>query len=159
MAEPEYTVEEIAAAKRCLEAYGGDLERWPADAQARWGSIAMSNTLEAARAKAVALDELLDAETKPIAPLSLKSRIEAAYKPPTEKKRGASLWGDLSSLSGWFKPLPAGAFASLTALGFAAGAVIETDAGLAPEYEAYAYLDDAGLGAFDDETETLWDAE
>lgn len=159
MAEPEYTVEDIAAASRCLEAYGGDVARWPADAKARWGSIATSNALEAARAEAAALDQLLDAETAPETPHSLKNRIEAGYHPPAEKIRASSLWADLSSLSGWFKPLPAGALASLTALGFAAGAVIEPDAGLAPEFEAYAYLDDVGLDAFDDETEALWDAE
>lgn len=159
MTEPEHTVEDVAAARRCLEAYGGDVSRWPADARVRWGAAAMSEALDVDRAEAVALDALLSTQTSPTTPRDLKSRIAAGYHPRAEKRESTPLWAGLSSLAGWLRPLPAGALASLTALGFAAGAVMDVNTGLSPEYEAYAYLDEGGFGAFDDEAEAIWDAE
>lgn len=159
MTEPKHTVEDIAAARRCLDAYGGDVSRWPTDARARWGATAMDAALDADRAEAAMLDALLQTQKIPPTPHDLKNKIASTYNPPAEKKDTAPLWAGLSSLSGWFRPLPAGALASLTALGFAAGAMTDMSAALSPEYEAYAYLDEDGLGALDEDAEALWDAE
>lgn len=159
MAEPDNTSDDIAAARRCLGIYGGDLSRWPADARAQWGAVAMGDALETERAEEEALDALLSAQAIPTTPHDLKNRIDAHYRPSTENRSSVSLWAGLSSLSGWLKPLPAGALASLSALGFAAGAVVDANDNLTPEYEAYAYLEEGGLDAFDDDAEALWDVE
>ncbi len=159
MTEPPSTTDNLAAARRCLEIYGGDIARWPEDARARWGDIALSDALKDERAEADALDALLGAATAPSTPHDLKNRIEASYRPPTERPGRGRFWDGLSSLAGWMRPLPAGALASLSVLGFAAGAAIDADDRLTPEYEAYAYLEDSGLVAFEEETGALWDAE
>ncbi len=160
MTGPHSTTDDIAEAKRLLEIYGSDLNRWPADARARWGDIAMSAALEKDRADADALDGFLRAATAPKTPHDLKNRIEAGYRPPAEKAGGASRGlAGLSALSSWIRPLPAGAFASMAALGFAAAAVVDATGDLPPEYEAYAYMENSGLAAFDEDTGATWDAE
>ncbi len=149
--------DELAAVRRCLDAYGGDIARWPASARERWGELVRHEGVGDDRADADAIDALLSAATAPQTPHDLKNRIEAGYRPPSDKS-GDFLTG-LSVLSGWLKPLPAGALASLTALGFVVAAVTGGDTTLPPEYEAFAYLEESGFAVLDDEAGALWDAE
>lgn len=156
MEQPKPT-DDIAAAKHCLAVYGANLERWPADARERWGKLAVSDSLKENFNDAEVLDALLNAATSPQTPHDLKNRIEAGYRPPTEKAAGVI--SGLGALSGWLRPLPAGAFASMAAAGFITASVMESGPTLAPEYEAYAYLEDSGFASLYDETGALWDAE
>ena len=160
MTEQPRSTDDLASAKKCLAVYGADLARWPADARTRWGALAVGDMLQEELRDAETLDEMLNAATAPRTPHSLKSRITARYHPLTDDiRRGSVLWPDLSVLSNWLKPLPAGAFASMAAAGFLIAWATESGARLAPEYEAYAYLEEGGFGALDDETGALWDVE
>ncbi len=159
MTEPHNTTDAVAEARRCLAIYGGDLERWPADARVRYGDIAMSAALEHERAEALALDTFLSKATAPSTPHDLKNRIEAGYVPLADNASAPGRWAGLSALSSWIKPLPAGAFASMAALGFVVASVMNAASELPPEYEAYAYLEDGGFAIFDEETGAIWDAE
>ena len=156
MMNPHDKTEALEAARRCLEAYGGDLDRWPDDLRARYGELAVNAVLEKERAEAGALDALLDEATAPTTPHDLKNRIEAGYNPPTNKTGELGRGAGLSALAAWLRPLPAGAFAGMAVLGFAAAAVTDNESALAPEYEAYVYLQDSGLAAFDEEAGTQW---
>ncbi len=160
MTEQRRSTDDIAAAKHCLAVYGADVERWPAEARARWGELAVSEALQDDRDEAAALDLLLDAATEPQTPLGLKERIAANYHPHTPRTmRGDSFWAGLDVLSAWLRPAPAGAFAGLAAVGFIVAAVTERGGALTPEYEAYAYLEESSVNTFSDEAGALWDAE
>ena len=160
MMEQRRSTDDIAAAKRCLAIYGADLTRWPADARARWGDLAISEALKVDRSDADALDALLNDATPPQTPHDLKERITGNYHPHAQRVvRDNSLWTGLDVLSAWLRPAPAGAFAGLAAVGFIVAAVTEQGDALTPEYEAYAYLEESGVNAFNDEAGALWDAE
>ena len=51
------------AVKRCFDAYGADVARWPEEARERFGALALSDELAAVRREAVALDGFLGAAT------------------------------------------------------------------------------------------------
>lgn len=154
--KPFDNTDDLAAARRCLETYGGDPDRWPEELRMRFGDIAKSAALEMECADAEAIDELLDAATAPATPHDLKNRIEASFQ---FAGNGGERLFDFSVLTAWLRPLPAGAFAAMTALGFAAAAVVDSTMAPPPEYQAYAYLQDSGLAAFDEEAGTEWVAE
>ncbi len=159
MTRPQTGDKELAAAKNCIDAYGGDIERWPEDARNAYGALAMSDALASEREAALALDAFLDAATAPKTADDLQRRILADYRPPADRTGwlgaiSASLYG----LGGFLRPAPVGAFASLAIAGFIAGAV--TDGGaLDPEIEAYAYLETDGFAEAADNEEFPWGAD
>ena len=67
--------------KRCFDAYGADIERWPATAREQFGALARSDELAAVRREAEALDGFLGASTAPNMSADLKNRIAAQYQP------------------------------------------------------------------------------
>lgn len=144
------------AVRRCFEAYGADVEKWPTDMRARYGALATAAEMSAARDEATSLDGFLNAATAPRMSADLKNRIAAQYVSPPPAAAA-----DFSTLLSFLRPLPAGALAGLGALGFAVGVLTNTSqAALAPEYEAYAYVQEATLLAMaDDEEAALWDVD
>lgn len=145
---------DFVAVERCFDAYGADIDKWPADKRARLGALAASAELAAAREAAASLDGFLYAATAPHASADLKNRIAAQYVPPTPARAG------LGVLAVILRPLPAGAAAGLGALGFAAGLATSGQASLAPEYEAYAYMEEAAtLAMLDEEEAAAWDGD
>lgn len=155
----QFTEHELEEARVCLEAYGEDLERWPADARAKVGALIDSDELAVSRRDAAALDQLLASSSAPATPHDLQNRIMAQFDVSAPSSRP----GLADGLFGWIDRLrlaPAGALAGLSAIGFAIG--VWTDSGsspLPPEYEAYAYLDAGALGDLTDEEDELWAAE
>lgn len=142
--------------RRCFEAYGGDVDKWPADKRARYRGLALSAEFSALRDEALSLDGFLNAATAPAARADLKNRIAAQYVPPPRKA-----FADWNPFPALLRPLPAGVAAGLGALGFAAGLATGGQAGPAPEQEAYAYMQEAATLAMLDEDEegASWDAD
>lgn len=140
------------AVRRCFEAYGADIEKWPADRRARYGTLAASDEFAALREAAADLDGFLNAATAPRVSADLKNRIAAQYAPPAP-----AFAADLSALFALLRPVPAGVLAGLGALGFAVGAITGDSVAMTPEYEAYAYLEAGALPDLLDEEGALWD--
>lgn len=151
------STDELKAAKRCLEIYGGDIARWPAKARDAYGAAAMSAVLENERHEAGEVDALLDRATEPLTPHDLKKRLAATFTQKTGGPRGA--FSGFDAFSAWLRPLPAAGFASLAVMGFATAAFTDKEAGLAPEFEAYAYLEGGAFDDAEDEGGLSWDAE
>ncbi|MEO1252887.1 MAG: hypothetical protein AAFW81_11160 [Pseudomonadota bacterium] len=110
------------------------------------------------------IDEWLSLASKPTPPADLKTRIMAAYDAepairsagPSQKGAAGVLAG-LAGLLGVKTALPAGALAGAAALGFLVSAATNDRA--APEYEAYAFLDESAFGLSADDWEGAWDGE
>ena len=158
MTRKHLSADEQAEIVRLFEVHGGDIERWPDAARASYGALAASDAMRAERLRASELDAYLNAAVAPETPDDLKSRIAAAYRPPAEKRFRLRVLGAADGLAAFLQPAPAGAFASLAALGFVAALAL--DQGAPPEYELFAYYEAGGFGALSETGEgALWDGE
>ncbi len=158
MKQMPISTDQFDAVKRCFDAYGADITRWPTDAREQYGSTARSDELADTRHDAEALDGLLGAATPPPVSAELKNRIIAQYRRPPAVMTISDLLADL------FTPrrfVPAGAFAGIGALGLVAGVFsVNASFAMTPEVEAYAYVyADSGisLDTFDEEEAVQWD--
>jgi len=111
------------------------------------------------------VDAALSAATVPDARAALKRDILAAYDDEQRKARradnGFSGFAGFGGLFAHFRAAAAGALASVSALGLAAGALTaNTTATLSPEDELYIYAEDAfNLALLEDEEWDQWVAE
>lgn len=158
MIQMQASTDKFDAVKRCFDAYGADIGRWPAAAREQFGAMALSDELAAVRREAKALDGFLGAATAPHVSADLKNRIIAQYQAPP----AVTTLGDL--ITGLFTPprfVPAGTIAAIGALGLVSG-MLSANAGFAmtPEAEAYAYVYSESvisLAALDEEGVVQWD--
>ena len=137
MKQMRISTETLEAVKRCFDAYGADISRWPSSARDQFGALANSDELTEVRREAEALDGFLGAATAPRMSADLKNRIAAQYSPPPEKISIGRLVSGLLAERRW---APAGAAAGIGALGLVSG-MLSANVSLAmtPEDEAYAY--------------------
>lgn len=160
--EQPSTEDRFDAVRRCFEAYGADVDKWPAEKRDAFGALAASDEMAAAREDALALDGFLNAATAPRASHDLKNRIAAQIDLPQQAARGGGV-GLGAFLAGFrLAPLrvaPVGALAGIGALGLATG-FLTANAQVAqtPEYEAYAYLEYSGA-LLNEEEIVQWDAD
>ena len=156
MSRQQQSTEEMAAAvRRCFDAYGGDVSAWPEDKRGAYGEMARSDAFAELREEALSLDAFMNAATTRAPQHDLKNRIMAQIDLPAAQPRsnGPGLMAML------LRPLPAGALAGVGALGLATGFLTANATSVStPEYEAYAYLEDAE-GFFDEEEVLQWDAD
>lgn len=152
------TRSDTEAVRRCFEAYGADTAKWPSDKRVRYAMLAASDEFDDLREEAASLDGFLNASTAPRMSADLKARIAAEYVPPAAAK---SIFAGLVARGVFWRPVQAGAAAGLGALGFIAGLASTGQTALAPEYEAYAYMEEAAtLAMLDEEEEGVsWDAD
>ncbi len=143
--------EDMSAVRRCFDAYGGNVSKWPAEKRASLEAVALSDACAQLRKEAAALDNLMDAATPPLMSVDLKNRIETQYVLPASA--GAfSLWSFL-------RPVPVGALAGFGAFGFAIGIVTGGgQAALTPEAEALAFVEEAAV-ILEDEEAVPWDVD
>lgn len=135
--------------RRCFDAYGADIAKWPNDKRARYSALARSDDMAPLREEAEALDGFLGAASAPRMRADLKNRIAAQYEPSKLRLNLSALLRDLLSQS---RLVPAGALAGVGALGLATGLLTaNVQIAKAPEYEAYAYLEYAGVGINEEE--------
>ncbi len=102
-----------------LDAYGGDLSRWPAPSRvAAEALIARDPTVHRLLDQARALDTLLDQAPAPLPSGILRARVLARRSPTLWRQSLGALWP--------FGPVwqPAMAFALIAALGIALGAYV-----------------------------------
>jgi hypothetical protein len=146
------------AVKRCFEAYGADTAKWPAEMRAQYGALASSDEMAPFREEAEMLDGFLAAAPAPRMRHDLKNVIAAQYAPPPQT---FSFGGFFKGLLSGERLLPAGAFASIAALGLATGFLTANArvAQTAPEYEAYAYLEYSTGALLNEEEISQWDAD
>jgi hypothetical protein len=157
MTRQQFGDKELAAAKRCIDAYGADVARWPDEARDAYGALAASDALKDERDAAAALDDLLNAATAPSTPRDLQNRVLAGYAPqPPHSRTLASAFADLFGL---IKPAPTAVFASLAIAGFVVGGVTQERDSWTPEMEAYAYLEAGGFVDAGDSEGFQWDAD
>lgn len=149
-------ISKLEDVKRCFNAYGADIAKWPADKREAYRALAMSDEMASIRREAAALDALLDDASAPQMSADLTNRIAAQYEPPA---RPLTLEGFVSKLFSHGQFLPAGAAAGLAALGLALGVVTaNTQASLTPEAELYAYLEEgSAMTVLDDAGGVTWD--
>ncbi|MEM9617557.1 MAG: hypothetical protein AAF936_06315 [Pseudomonadota bacterium] len=151
--QPASTDKQDEAVRRCFAAYGGDVGAWPADKRTAFGDLALSDAFAAERDDALSLDAFLNTATARAPRHDLKNRIMAGIDLSRDNAR-AGAPGLLAML---LRPLPAGALAGLGALGLATGFVTaNAQVASPPEYEAYAYLEDAGT-LISEEEAVQWD--
>jgi len=155
--EPTQT-DSFELVKRCFDAYGADIEKWPDDKRQALGALAMSDEMAPIRKEAGALDDCLGAASAPQMSADLKNRIIAQYQSPAAQ---ATLSGFLLSLFSRGRLVPAGALAGIGALGLAAGVLTANmQAALTPEAEVYAYLEEVTAMTLLYQEETVrWDAD
>ncbi len=153
-------------ARRCLEAYGGDVSNWPADQREAYGAFAQADALLSVREDAALLDEFLSEATAPKVSHDLQNRIMAGIDLPSAGKSSSGIFGFFAN----WQLLPASVMTSVAVciggLGLVSGF---TTANLdvsepveyvmaenqTPEYEAFSYLEYSGdIFADDQEGET-----
>ena len=144
MTEQSLSIDDIDSIERCFDAYGASLDKWPQDAQARYGVLAMSPHFDDVRNAAAQVDAALSAATLPLMNEQLDATLLADFMAqktqstihagPAHAFSDFKLW-----LFGKSRALPGAAFAALAALGFFSGAMTTTASAIAPETEAYAY--------------------
>lgn len=117
--------------------------------------LAASDEFDDLREEAASLDGFLNASTAPRMSADLKTRIAAEYVPPASAK---SIFAGLVERGVFWRPVQAGVAAGLGALGFVIGLTTSGQTALAPEYEAYAYLEEATT-MLDEEEAVSWDAD
>ena len=147
------------AVRRCFDAYGADVTKWPAEKRAELGALAMTEQFAALRNEAGVLDEFLAAASEPVAAADLENKIMAQFETPVT--RAPDLLREAGSLFSRFRLAPAGAIAGFGLLGVATG-LWSTNAqeNWTPEEEAYAYVEASmSLTALTDEEGAAWDAE
>ncbi len=146
----------LDAARRCFDAYGAGRSKWPADKQALFDMVSDLDEMREFRIVAEGLDEYLDVSAAPPASDALKDRILGGFPAPQE-----TFVSRIKELAAAIRLAPAGALAGIGALGLGLGVLTaETSAAVTPEYEAYAYLEDALTPELSVEEEgILWDAE
>ncbi|MEQ8934874.1 MAG: hypothetical protein RIE56_03675 [Amphiplicatus sp.] len=145
----------LDAALAHFEIYGGDLARWPEQAQRDSRALAGDPQFEAARRDAMALDAALDAAPAPAASDALMARLLDAA--PARAAPAGEVSGWLQRLFTTRRFVPAGALAGLSALGFAAGMVTATG-GAAAQDEALVYAEAAVASALEEE-DAFWAVE
>ena len=137
MKQMPISTETLDAVKRCFDAYGADISRWPQSAREHFGALASSDELAEVRREAELLDGFLGAATAPRMSADLKNRIAAQYAPPPEK---ISIGRLMSGMLTGRRFVPAGAAAGIGALGLITGMVsANTSLAMTPEDEAFAY--------------------
>ncbi len=156
MNQAHTSTDKFDAVKRCFDAYGADLSRWPDGVRERYGVLALSDEMADARRAAETLDGFLNAAIAPRVSADLKNRIIAQYNPETAAPSFGQLLRDLAP---WPRFVPASALAGIGVLGLALGILTaNTQAALTPEAEAYAYLEDTmALALLDQEEAAQWD--
>ncbi len=151
------STERLDALRRCCDAYGADMRRWPQALRADFADLAEADEAAEIFADAQMLDGFLNAATAPRMSEDLPRRIMANFSPAKAK---AGLLDLLRGLAPSMRLLPAGALAGIGALGLASGVMsASAQSPLAPETEALAYMDALSATALDDEEALTWDAE
>ncbi len=149
------------ALARCYEAYGADRAKWPLALREDFADFELDAHLEKARDEAAVLDEYLSAATQPRISADFKNKIMASYSAPQSTEMSGWLPRIISNLRFLPQGAPAGIAASVAlgvgALGMVTGvATANMQASSAPEYEAYAYLEQS-VFVFDEEEAAIWD--
>ena len=157
MKQAPMSTKDLDAVRRCFDAYGADVNRWPDDKRKAYGDLAMSDEMASVRTEAEQLDSFLGAATSPAMSADLKNRIMAQYEAPPERLTLPELF---TRLFGGRRLVPAGALAGIGALGVMAGSLsANVTVAVSPEEEAYAYAyGDAVLSlSLDEEEAGQWD--
>lgn len=158
MKQMRTSTETLDAVKRCFDAYGADVSRWPQSARDRFGALANSDELAEIRREAELLDGFLGAATAPRMSADLKNRIAAQYAPPPEQ---LSIGRLMSGMLSGRRMVPAGAAAGIGALGMVSGMLsANVSLAMAPEDEAYAYAYSDNIlssTTYDEEEALQWD--
>jgi len=141
----------LEAALAHFEIYGGDVARWPEEAQRDAQVLAGDPSFEAARRDAMALDAALDV-VPPVASDALLARLLDAA--PARAAPAGEAPGWMGRLFTTRRFVPAGALAGLSALGFAAGMITATG-GAAAQDEALVYAEAAVASALEEE-DAFW---
>ena len=157
MKQAPKSTSDLDAVRRCFDAYGAEIDRWPDDKRKAYGDLAMSDEMASFRAEAEQLDSFLGAATAPSVGADLKNRIMAQYEAPPEQITLSDLF---QNFFGGRRLIPAGALAGIGALGVMAGSLsANVTVAVSPEEEAYAYAyGDAVLSlSLDEEEAGQWD--
>ena len=136
---PPISDETRAAITALIDAYGGNVSRWPDEAREAYGALASSQAFSEQMRNALALDALLEPGKEIAPPHSLNDRLLADFDSITPDRK-ISFWSWLNELAPRQFLAPASGFAAIAIAGFFAG-FVETST-LSPEEQVYAYLAD-----------------
>ncbi len=148
----------IDAARRYLEVYGADLEKWPQAARTAYGDQIAHSALSQERSEANVLDELLRSASAPSADSALNTRLINNFD-ISQKRFLAKEWAEIfDPLSVFGRFVPASAAAMLVLLGGVLGLLTSSlTATSSQEFDTASYVEEAFTIAFvEDEEALLW---
>lgn len=159
MSKVSMSTDQIEALRQCCDAYGADPARWPAARRAALGALYASDAAVDIRAEAQTMDGFLNAATSPRMAEDLPRRVMAGFEAPRDGSVWARLYDQVTDRFSIKRFAPAGALASLGALGFASGMMTASAQNpLMPEDEALTYVQTA-IATIDDEGAVQWDVD